>query len=78
VYWAPWEVVFYRWKTELLQKRLGRFDFISFNPHGQGTLDGFDRNDKRLVTIAGEQYAFHTIEGTAPDSYSLTNLQEGM
>src|SRR5579864_9213938 len=63
---------------ELLQKLLGRFDFVSFNTHSKGSLNGINGNNQRLVPIARQQDAFHTIEGAAPNPHPLTNLQKGM
>src|ERR1700693_3646036 len=56
----------------------GRFYCVSFDSHGKRSLDCFNRNDKRLVSIARKKDAFHPIKGSTSDSHSLTNFQEGM
>ena len=55
-----------------------RFDFVSFDPYRQRSLDGIDRNNQRAIAVAGKQYAFHTFERTAANAHSLSDFQEGM
>ena len=60
----------------IISKRSGRFNFISFDANRKRSLDRIDGNHQSLVTIAREKNAFHAIESAAANAHSLTDLEK--